>query len=606
MTESIDANATVLLESFGKVGVQRPLRRYEHVRNVMNSWDDDEQNSLIIVPSATKGDDKDLQAATVSMTQPVEFSCALYYSQKPGKWDKRWITLRSDGQILYAKSGGHKETTNICHLTDFDIYSPESSSQGRRIKPPKKFCFAIKSQQRSIVFESLETFVHFFSTSDKRVAGDFYKAVQGWRSWYLVNVLGEGRRSDGSMVDHQTTSTGDLLRSASRERDAHQRKESHYQLGSFKPLLDLKSLGLSSDRPTSRSDKQGASDHIRQQSSKGDGPPSAFPKWLIDSIDSGTNTGQSRDNLSSPTHGHTNSVQRNASIEREASQQHPRGPSGQGQALMDPKLNANIKPADSTFAPTGLLGRSYSTRQKAQDVREAATKTNSPFLHGGLLESAGTNGKLNSRSNPAVDTADAAQTGPPSDLTRSGTRRGQPASKPLVDLAPQASTDATHHVHKGQGFVPSVPGSGGLIDNATSPDNANTTAPSMDWRVRPSTRGRDGTAHAQDPSSGTSLPPSRDKSGKASDDIGSPVIEKDNPFTSTGLLANSREGWSTQTQGRGNMDGSKAVGPMLDVSEASMYAKGSLLHKEAMERPRELVIDRSRGVEVRVGTGEAA
>lgn len=53
MSGNINVKSAVLLEYFGTVGVQRPLRRYEYVRNVMNSWDSDKQNSLLLVDPAS-------------------------------------------------------------------------------------------------------------------------------------------------------------------------------------------------------------------------------------------------------------------------------------------------------------------------------------------------------------------------------------------------------------------------------------------------------------------------------------------------------------------------------------------------------------------------
>lgn len=51
MSECPDPRTAVMYEDFTKCGVQRPLRMYEHVRNVVNSWDADTQHSLLIVPS---------------------------------------------------------------------------------------------------------------------------------------------------------------------------------------------------------------------------------------------------------------------------------------------------------------------------------------------------------------------------------------------------------------------------------------------------------------------------------------------------------------------------------------------------------------------------
>jgi hypothetical protein len=190
-SEPVNPNSTVLLESFGQLGLERPLRRYEHVRDVLNSWDNDTQHTLIIIPSPTDGKDEDLELKHVPSSQPGNTSVQIYHSQKPGSWDKRWVTLRTDGQVLVAKKDGG-ETSNICHLSDFDIYVPTTRQLAKKIKPPRKLCFAVKSQQKSSMFISTANFVHFFSTSDRALATAWYQAVQEWRSWYLVNVMGEG------------------------------------------------------------------------------------------------------------------------------------------------------------------------------------------------------------------------------------------------------------------------------------------------------------------------------------------------------------------------------------------------------------------------------
>lgn len=391
MSESIDAKASVLIESFGKVGVQRPLRKYEHIRDIMNSWDDDQQNSLILMPSATGGQDADLEPSNVQAAQPQGFGCYMHYSQKPGKWDKKWIALRPDGQITFAKNETHKDTTNICHMTDFDIYTPEHRSLSKKVKPPKKICFAIKSQQKSSMFMSLEDFVHFFSTSDKQIASDWYKAIQGWRSWYLVNVLGEGKKPGTSKAEG---TGGPLLADMGNSNTGHLKSgsvDSHYQLGSFKPLLDFDVFG-SPEKP-----EPNENSHARNHSSRGDGPPSAFPKWLIDSIDTGTPTNHNRNATNSSSN--TNNLNRSASIKRNPA------------AITDPKLNTNLSTEDSTFAAGGLLGRSYSTRQKQYTDRDAnATNTNTstsagPFMHGGLLDSIGQSQSQSQSSKLLIDSA---------------------------------------------------------------------------------------------------------------------------------------------------------------------------------------------------------
>ncbi|KAL8943698.1 MAG: hypothetical protein Q9216_000897 [Gyalolechia sp. 2 TL-2023] len=196
----IDPASSVMLESFKQLGLERPLRRYEHIRDVLNSWDGDSQNTLVIEPSGTRGHDEDLDIRHVLRKQPDESSFCLYHSQSPGHWDKREVTLRSDGQMLVAKSSG-AETMNICHLSDFDIYIPTPRQMAKKIRPPRRICFAVKSQQKSNMFMSTVNFVHFFSSNDKKVAKALYIAVQEWRSWYLVNVMGKGADESSQSVN---------------------------------------------------------------------------------------------------------------------------------------------------------------------------------------------------------------------------------------------------------------------------------------------------------------------------------------------------------------------------------------------------------------------
>lgn len=193
LSAPIDERSAVLIEFFKQVGLERPLRKYEHVRDVLNSWDNDAQNTLVIIPSPSDGQNNDLDVRHVSKNQPGETSVYLHYSQKPGSWDKRWVTLRSDGQVVVAKKNGN-EVTNICHLSDFDIYIPTPRYASKKIKPPKKMCFAVKSQQKSSMFVTTENFVHFFCTNERKVGTTWYQAVQEWRSWYLVNIMGEGQK----------------------------------------------------------------------------------------------------------------------------------------------------------------------------------------------------------------------------------------------------------------------------------------------------------------------------------------------------------------------------------------------------------------------------
>lgn len=201
----------------------------------MNTWDRDTDNALaVVIPAADSTDsvvagrardgsatawkrdtgnfgtamNGDLELSSVSQDQsippPGVAFIQMYHSQKPGRWSKRFISLVGEtGQVLSSKksdagrlaswsaSGKGVSSSNdfqsLCHLSDYDIYRPTEAEMRKHIKPPKKFCFAVKSQQRTTVFLNTENCVHFFCLDDPGLAREFYGHVFAWRSWYLVN-----------------------------------------------------------------------------------------------------------------------------------------------------------------------------------------------------------------------------------------------------------------------------------------------------------------------------------------------------------------------------------------------------------------------------------
>jgi hypothetical protein len=293
-----DPRSAVLLESFTNtyLNLERPLRRYERIRDVMNSWDTDTQNHLFILSSAecsARGlDFKDVPATTASK----DITLQMHHSARPGRWDKRWVRLRSDGQITVSKHESGSDSTNICHLSDFDLYAP-TPTMLKRLRAPKKTVFAVKSQQKSAMFLSgddngqsdgaLLNYTHFFASASKDTADLWYAAVHSWRSWYLVNVLGEGRVPAQGTGEVLGARNADLTR---RSDDADPERpgtsSSHgtvpYQLGSFKPLagLDFSDFGKGEAPQLGRRPSvaaAGAGQHARSKSTTASSPARSGP-----------------------------------------------------------------------------------------------------------------------------------------------------------------------------------------------------------------------------------------------------------------------------------------------------------------------------------------
>lgn len=204
MSTIIKPDRAVVVEYYGGLGLERTLRRYELIWDVVNSWDYERHERLIIVNSRSAGDDKDLDISSISRSvkAPNGFLLQLYHSKQLGKWNKRYITLLESGRIFSSKKLDAKpwdKDNVVCDLSNFDIYTPTETQTKRYLKPPKRYCYAIRSQERASFFADKDDFVQYFCTDDIKVARQFFARVHAWRSWYLVN-RNNGRDYGGNTV----------------------------------------------------------------------------------------------------------------------------------------------------------------------------------------------------------------------------------------------------------------------------------------------------------------------------------------------------------------------------------------------------------------------
>ncbi|KAL2062740.1 hypothetical protein VTL71DRAFT_5812 [Oculimacula yallundae] len=430
MSQNIVPSTAILLESYTQLGLERRVRRYEHIRDIMNSWDRDTQNALLLTNSDSPNFEKDLDASSIPKEAPGNVTVLIYHSQKPGKWNKRYVTLLSSGQMYTSKKSGakmsDKDVLNICHLSDFDIYTPTPQQTRKVLKPPKKHCYAVKSQQKTTMFLSTENFVHFFSTDDINLAETFYAAVQSWRSWYLVNKLGEGKVVETKKIKEIPIERG---RPGTRNGAGHAVKvsvdENPYTIGSFQPLMDLNRFNPDGDEYDSEEENM----------------PRQIPFHLRNSV-----------SLSPlPSHRET--------------RRHP------------PPVAYKLPPeAEDEFASSGLLGRTYTQRLKMQKDND---EKGSPFIEGpSLLNGPGLGGshhrslsmKSTRAGNKRPQTSGATSSNNnanSNDLQRNASTK---LPKPLLDFTPQfQEAPQWDRRGKGHGVAPleGVP----LVEIATTPDN---------------------------------------------------------------------------------------------------------------------------------------
>ncbi|KAI6900593.1 hypothetical protein KC348_g16780, partial [Hortaea werneckii] len=613
----MNVKSVVLLEYFRTVGVQRPLRRYERIRDVLNSWDNDRENSLLLVDPGTGTSEVELSLAGVPSAKPEEQqSWSLSYSQKPGKWEKRYIVLHPSGQLTQQKDPDKPQSQeNIAHLSDFDIYTPTQTKLKKVIKPPKRYCFAVKSQQKSMMFESHLNFVHFFCTGDQATSDAFYSALQEWRSWYLVNVMGEGGKPQARPTDPRALRDGNREPPPTAHKPGGDSFDSHYQLGSYKPLIDPDFASEPKRPQTSRTSHENPTLPPPPSSSSSSGAKTAGGLLGRSSSNAKTHVPKpvvpGKEQLADNEPLVNLTRRRSTNDRRRNSADGPARSSGGGGA-------GGLNAGSDAFAQDGLLGRSYTQRQhKPVTERDGRLNTgggggaggNDGGLHRNPSSSAagargGGGGKVGpqqssggdlrravSRRNGGLSGSEPLTT----DLHRTGSRRlapGPPPSapassaagglhhtptgppggvvvvpeKPLVDLTPESYQPPQHSLKgKGKGFRPERIGPGGLIDCATSPEDVVGVPPSMEWRGA-----RTGTA------------------------VGTAGMKGG----SCGAGGAGKIGGGGGVGGGGG--GGGGAGPMLDLHEQSKFAPGSLLNRVEREqggREGGPVIDRGKRVE---------
>jgi hypothetical protein len=79
LSKEINPEKFIVMESFCQLGLERPLRRFERIRDVMNSWATDADNCFIVIPPSSVQALAQLEAAHVPCEQPSQET--VYYEK---------------------------------------------------------------------------------------------------------------------------------------------------------------------------------------------------------------------------------------------------------------------------------------------------------------------------------------------------------------------------------------------------------------------------------------------------------------------------------------------------------------------------------------------
>ncbi|KAG8745861.1 hypothetical protein FRC10_006888 [Ceratobasidium sp. 414] len=143
-----------LWEQSNECGMERPVRDFEFVNDVLKAWNPEKRvNVLIIRRSQLCGL---LKPENIPSSSPT-MSGWVMWAAKPGKWSKRWLELK-EHSLFVCKSDKGKDQTFLCGVSNFDAYIVTHIQRA-----PKGFVFAAKSTESSGLFEKEEDSSRIFS-----------------------------------------------------------------------------------------------------------------------------------------------------------------------------------------------------------------------------------------------------------------------------------------------------------------------------------------------------------------------------------------------------------------------------------------------------------
>ncbi|EIN12515.1 hypothetical protein PUNSTDRAFT_49814 [Punctularia strigosozonata HHB-11173 SS5] len=205
----VGSGSWLVFEVAQDFGMERPVREYEQLMDVIGSWNKEKSTNLLLVKKTPLA--SVLSRSALPTSSPTHGGYVEWESKR-GKWNKRWLHLREHGLWL-SKKDSSRDDQFLCSLSNFDVYAVT-----RQHKSPKPFVFAVKSTEPLSFFENTADYNHFFSCSDKDGPLWVQKILLA-RSYVLYqerNVLFSKSSSSGSTTGNQ----GGLARSGTRKRPA--------------------------------------------------------------------------------------------------------------------------------------------------------------------------------------------------------------------------------------------------------------------------------------------------------------------------------------------------------------------------------------------------
>ncbi|KAJ1515692.1 hypothetical protein HMI56_002112 [Coelomomyces lativittatus] len=164
-----------LFELFNDMHLERPLKEWELVMQVLKSWEPMTKNVLIL---RKYNYSQSLSVDALKQYYPP-IQGSLYLETKKGSFKKSFFELNPDKYAVYIRKKNSQPFELLCTLFEMDIYT----SIAHKKKQPTPYSFAIKSMARKSMFEDAQLgYVYYFCAD----------SVEHMKEWVLAlrNIKG--------------------------------------------------------------------------------------------------------------------------------------------------------------------------------------------------------------------------------------------------------------------------------------------------------------------------------------------------------------------------------------------------------------------------------
>lgn len=171
-------HARCLVECWPKLGIQRQVRHFELVTDVVNTWDLGASSHLRLAKTVWAESHAKLEQFPKAEPTMAE-TAFYYYVTADKKWSKRTVALANGALRIVKKDRPYdKDYLQTVNLDNFDIYSfVDAFSPNPKLRCPARYCFALKSQHKQSLFGKNSVFAHYLAIDDRLLFANWFAAV---------------------------------------------------------------------------------------------------------------------------------------------------------------------------------------------------------------------------------------------------------------------------------------------------------------------------------------------------------------------------------------------------------------------------------------------